>query len=103
MAVFRDLCRRITGSIDKNFLGNEKDTTGGLKTLDIKSPVILSEFHQVDTGQIAGRIIQEHVFRTRVTGVNAPRIRAGMPAIDRRVVLYSWVPTIPGALSHPVQ
>ena len=56
--------------VNQNLLGNEEDPAGGGKPLDVEHPVGLAELHQVDAGQVAGRVVQEHVFRARVAGVD---------------------------------
>ncbi len=54
--------------------------------------------HQVDGGEIAGGIIQEHVFGAGIGSSDRPVIRAGMPLVDRRVKLESRVRTGPGGM-----
>ena len=70
MAVFGDLLRGVAGMVDQQFLGDEEDPAGGLETLRVELPIRLAELHQVDARQVARRIVQEHVFRTRIAGIN---------------------------------
>ena len=61
----------------------------------VKSAVFTPELHQVERGEIARGVIQEHVFRARVRGPDRPRGRAGVPVIDSGVELD------PGIGAHP--
>ena len=88
--------------VDQNLLGNEEDPAGRGKPLDVEHAVGLAELHQVDAGQVASRVVQEHVFGARVAGVDPARVGAGVPAVDRRVVLHAGIATLPGALAHPL-
>ena len=45
----------------------------------------IAERHQVQRGEIAGRVVEEHVFRARVRRVDRARRRAGVPVVDRGV------------------
>ena len=65
MAVLGDPLRRIAGVIDQDFLGDEEDPAGRLEPLDVERAVRLAELHQVDAGQVAGRVVEEHVLGAR--------------------------------------
>ena len=65
-------------------------------------PSSLAELHQVDAGQVAGRVVEEHVLAARIAGVDAAAVGAGVPAVDRRVVLHAGIAAVPGALGHAV-
>ncbi len=86
--------------IDQDFLSDEENPAGRLETLDVERAVRQAELHQVDAGQVAGRVIQEHVLRARVRGIDPPRVRAGMPVIDGRVVLHARIAAVPGPFGH---
>ena len=58
--------------IDKDFLGNEEDPTGCGKPLDIEVAVGLAELHQIDAGEVAGRVVEEHVLAARVARIDPP-------------------------------
>ena len=100
MTVLGDRFRRIAGVIDQDFLGNEKDPAGGLETSDVKRTILITKLHQVDTGQVASRIIQEHVFRAGIAGINATGVWTGMPAINGGVILHTRITTLPGTFGH---
>ena len=52
---------------------------------------VLVEGQQVHGCQIAGRVIQEHVFRAGVRPTDRAIFRAGVPVIDRVMVLDAWI------------
>ncbi len=89
--------------IDQDLLRDQEQATRRLESLDIKRAIFAIELHQVNAGQITCCVIEEHVFRTRITGVNPSRFGAGMPLVDGAVVLHSGVAAMPGTFSHPIQ
>ena len=70
MAVAGDPSGRIAGVVNQNFLGDEEDPTGRREPLDIELAIGLAELHQVDARQVAGGVIEEHVFRAGVAGID---------------------------------
>ena len=68
-----------------------------LNAVDVELAVVLDELHQVDRRQVAGRVVQEHVLRARVAGVDASRVRAGVPLVDGGVELHAGIAAHPGA------
>ncbi len=95
--------RRIAGVIDQDFLGDEEDAAGGLEPLDVERAVVLAELHQVDARQVAGRVVEEHVLAARIAGVDAAAVRAGVPVVDRRVVLHAGIAAVPRTVGHAVE
>ena len=89
--------------VDQNLLGDEHDTTGRLESFGVERAVLAAKLHQVDARQIAGRVVQEHIFGTRIRGVDSTRVGARVPAIDRRVVLHARVAAAPGRMGHPLE
>ena len=59
----------------------------------------IAELQQVQRGQIARRVVEEHVFRARIGGADRPRCRAGVPVVDRRVVLQAGIGGGPGGVA----
>ena len=49
------------------------------------------ELEQVDRREVARRVVEEHVLGARVAGVDAPARGAGVPRVDRAVVLDARV------------
>ncbi len=66
-----------------------------LEFLDVKIAVFLAERHEVQRGQIARRIVEEHVFRARIRGANFPACRTGVPVVDGRMELDAGISASP--------
>src|SRR5262249_49149690 len=80
----------------------EEDAAGGLEALAVEVAVWLTELHQVDAGEVAGRVVEEHVLAARIAGVDAAAVGAGVPAVDRGVVLGAGVGARPSALGQAI-
>ena len=63
-------------------------------------PSSLQELHQVQRGEVAGRVVQVHVLAARVRAVDPAGLRAGVPVVDGVVVLDAGVGAGPGGLGH---
>ena len=61
---------------------------------------VLVEGQQVHRGQVAGRIIQEHVFRAGVRSPDRAVFRAGVPGVDGVMELDARVGAGPGGVAH---
>ncbi len=72
------------------------------KTIGIEAAIGATEAHQVQRGQVAGRIVQEHVFRTGVGRIDAAILGAGMPVVDCAVILQAGIGRSPGGLADLV-
>ncbi len=59
----------------------------------------VEKLQQVQRGEIAGRVVEEHVFRARVRGADRPRRRAGVPVVDGGVVLDARIGGGPGGVA----
>ena len=74
-----------------------------LVSLDVKLRRFrIAELQKVERGEIAGRIIKEHVFRAGVGGADVARCRAGVPVIDRGVILDAGISRGPGRMADLV-
>ena len=103
MAVASDVFGRIAGVIDQNFLSDEEQPAGRLEAgVTSKVPSSLTELHQVDARQVASRVVEEHVLAARIAGVDPTAVGAGVPVVDRRVVLHAGVAAVPSTVGHPV-
>ena len=102
MAVAGNVAGWIAGVIDQDFLSDEEDSAGGLESLDIECAIRLTELHQVDARQIAGRVVEEHVLAARVAGVDPATVGAGVPVVDCGVVLHAGIAAVPGTVGHPI-
>ena len=72
------------------------------KAGDIEAAVLPAERHQVEGGEIARRVVEEHVFRARVRGVDPAALGAGVPVVDRRVELQAGIGRGPGGMADLV-
>src|SRR5580704_8126492 len=99
MRIAHDGFGGVSGVVDDDFLCGDQDVDGVAIGFDIESS-IRSELQQVQTGQVAGRVVQEHVFAARIAGVDAGRILRCVPAIDRGVVLHAGIAAVPGGLGN---
>src|SRR5204863_3256744 len=60
--------------------------------------VLAAELHEVERGEVAGRVVDVHVLRARVGRVDATRVRAGVPVVDGGVVLNARIGAAPGGV-----
>ena len=91
---------RIAGIINEDFLGGNVDFRSGLVAFDVKTAVVPAEFHQVQRRQIAGGIVEEHVFAARIGRVDRAGGFAGVPALDGVLVLHTGVAAGPSAFRN---
>ena len=61
--------------------------------------VLVAEGQQVQRGEVARRVVEEHVFRARIGGADRTRGRAGVPVIDRGVILQAGIGRGPGGVA----
>src|SRR6202012_1628637 len=93
---------RVARRADVDLLREEDDVDAVLEVVDVEASVGEAEFHQVDRGQVAGRVVEVHVLAARVGGVDVARLGAGVPAVDRGVVLDARVGAAPGGVGDLV-
>ncbi len=62
----------------------------------------VEEGHQVQRGQVAGRVVEEHVFGTGIGAADLAVGGAGVPFVDRAVVLDARIGAGPGGAGHLV-
>ena len=63
---------------------------------DVKTAILLEELDDVEARQIAGGVIEKDVFTARITCVDSAVCGAGMPLVDRRVILDAGIGGMPG-------
>src|SRR5579885_1277831 len=71
----------------------------------VKLPVGPDKLHQIERRQIARGIVQKHVFRARIGGINARRVLRRMPAVDGGVELHARIAALMrrlGDLPHQI-
>ncbi len=66
----------------------------------VEAAVLREEGAEVQRGQVAGRVIQEHVFRAGVARVDGAVFRAGVPVVDGGVELDAGIRAGPGGAVH---
>src|ERR1700733_7701909 len=59
-----------------------------------------NELEQVEAGQVAGRVVEEHVLGARIGGIDAARVLGRVPLVDGGVVLHARIAALPGSLSN---
>ena len=91
------LCR-IGGKVDQNFHGRDEDPDCMPEGFYIKASVLAAILHQIERGQVAGRVIEEHVFGTRVGGIDPIRIGTGVPIVDGSIILHTGIGAGPGGI-----
>ena len=87
----------IAAVVDQDFLRGDHDGAGVAISFDVEGAVG-RELHQVQAGQVAGRVVEEHVLAARIRGVDARRVLRGVPAVDRGVVLHAGIAAVPGGV-----
>ena len=96
----RDLARRELRHHHRDFEDDGPQAHGVLVTLDLEfAGLLVAEGEQVQRGQIAGRVVEEHVFRARIAGADFARGRAGVPVIDGGVILQARIGRSPGGVA----
>src|SRR3546814_14522603 len=67
-----------------------------LIALDVEVSGAAAEGHEVQRGQIAGRVVEGHVLRAGIGAVDAGGGGAGGPLVDGGVVLHAGIGAGPG-------
>jgi len=96
VGILADPVGGIAGVVDEDFLGGDGDIHRFGEGFDVEVAVGVEILHQVQRGQVACGVIQEHVFAARIAGVDARGGLAGVPAIDGGVVLHAGIAAGPG-------
>ena len=100
MRVLGDTLRRIAREVHEQLLADDEHAASVPIRFYVERTVFLQELHQIQRRQVAGRIIEEHVLRAGVRGVDAVGIGRGVPIVDRRVVLNAWICAGPSGFRH---
>ena len=96
--VLRDGLGGIAGVVDQDLHGGDdhgdRVPVGG----NVEAARRGDELHQVEAGQVAGRVVEEHVLRAGIGRVDARRVLAGVPLVDGGVELHAGIAAEPGGL-----
>ncbi len=95
---FGDLLGRVLRHHDRDLEHDGPQAHGVGEARDVEPAVVLEEGYQVEGGEIARRVVEEHVLRARIRGVDPARGRAGVPLVDRGVVLDAGIGAAPGGV-----
>src|SRR3546814_19820423 len=69
--------------------------------IDRPAAELPAEGEQVQRRKIAGGIVEEHILRTGVRGIDASVADAGLPVVDGRVELKAGIGRSPGRYRDP--
>ncbi len=90
-----DLRGREVGETDRDVHRGDDQLDGGDERLAVEGQIVAQEPHQVQRRQVATGVVQVHVLAARVAGTDPAGVRAGVPVIDRVVVLDPRIRAVP--------
>ena len=102
MRIAPDRLGGIAAVVDQNLLRGDDDGAGVAIGGHVEGSVG-RELHQVEAGEVAGRVVEEHVLAAGIGRVDARRVLRRVPAIDRGVVLHARIAAVPGGVGDQVQ
>ena len=91
---------RVAGVADQYFLRTDDYFHGVFEGFDIKFALRCPELHQVQTGKVTSRVVEEHVLGAWIGRVDPTGHRAGMPLVNRGIELNAWIAANMGRLGH---
>ncbi len=94
---------RVAGVIHQNLLRRNVDARRRPQPLYIHRAVVALVLAQVERGQVAGRVIQKEILAARVAGVDGPRVLAGVPPLDRVLILQARIAADIGTFAYFVE
>ncbi len=95
-----DLLGGEIGEADRDVHRGDDELGDLLEPDRVEGVVLAEELEQVDAGQVAAGVIQVNVFTAGITRRDTAGLRAGVPVVDRAVVLDAGVGAVPGGLRH---
>src|ERR1019366_1461433 len=93
MRVAHDLFGGISGVVDQNFLRGDEHVDGVAVGFNVEGAVG-RELQQIQAGQVAGGVVEEHVFAAGIAGVDSGCVLRSVPAIDGGVVLHAGIAAV---------
>src|SRR5205823_3482337 len=79
----------------EDLLRGEHDLHRVTERRDVEVPLVVQELHEVERREVARGVVQVHVLRAWVRGVDPARRRTRVPLVDRRVVLHAGIGALP--------
>ena len=96
----RDLLARKLRHQHRDFEHDGPQPDGVLVALDVeRAGLLVAIGEQVDRGEIARRVVEEHVFRARIAGADRSGRRAGVPVVHGGVELQAGIGAGPGRVA----
>ena len=96
----RDLARRELRHRDRDFERQRPQANRVLVALDVERlGRRIAELQEVEGREIAGRVVEEHVFGARVRRADRPELGAGVPVVDGGVILEPRIGRGPGGVA----
>ncbi len=92
----------VSGVVYQNFLGGDDHVHGVTIRFHVERAVG-RELQQIQAGEVAGGVIEEHVLAARITGVDAGCIFRSVPAVDGGIVLHAGIAAVPGGFGNFLQ
>ena len=98
VGVAGDPLSRIAGVVDEDIHCRDHDADRVAIGGDIEVAGGVDKLQQVERREVAGRVVEEHVFGARIGRIDATGILRRMPLVDGGVVLHARVAALPGGL-----
>ena len=102
VGVLGDHLGRVAGGVDDDLHRGGDDGDGVAIGGGVELAAGGEELQQVEAGEVAGGVVEEHVLGAGVGGVDAGGVLAGVPLVDGGVVLHAGVAALPGGLGELV-
>ena len=100
--VLRDHLGGVAGGVDDDLHRGGDDGDGVAVGGDVELAAGGEELQEIEGCKVAGGVIEEHVLRAGIGGVDAAGVLAGVPAVDGGVVLHAGVAALPGGFGDVV-
>ena len=102
VGVLGDHLGGVAGGVDDDLHRGGEDGDGVAVGGDVELAAGGEELEEVEGGEVAGGVVEEHVLRAGVGGVDAGGVFGGVPAVDGGVVLHAGVAALPGGFGDGV-
>ena len=83
---------------DDDLLRDQHDLDDVAEVLDVEHARLIEEREQVEACEVAGGVVEVHVFAARIARIDRAGVRCGVPSVDRGVVLHPRIAALPGSL-----